>query len=196
MTILEELKHRLSRLADFVMAAFLAVIFITFLLQIFARYAPNLAFLVPIDGLAAWLSAIEPIGWTVNLISLLWVWLIFVGCAFGISEKEHVVFDVFLQAMPPRLNLMLSLVVAAILVFAMVYAFLPTWDAVFDSRLMELKKIQTLRVPLTGDKIPIKWLFAPFIIMMLALTVRYTVSVCKLARQFKHVDSPIEEEIR
>jgi len=70
---LEELKHRLSRLADFVMAAFLAVIFITFLLQIFARYAPNLAFLVPIDGLAAWLSAIEPIGWTVNLISLLWV---------------------------------------------------------------------------------------------------------------------------
>jgi len=117
LTILEELKHRLSRLADFVMAALLAVIFITFLLQIFARYAPNLAFLVPIDGLAAWLSAIEPIGWTVNLISLLWVWLIFVGCAFGISEREHVVFDVFLQAMPPRLNLMLSLVVAAILVF-------------------------------------------------------------------------------
>lgn len=142
MTILEELKHRLSRLADFVMAAFLAVIFITFLLQIFARYAPNLAFLVPIDGLAAWLSAIEPIGWTVNLISLLWVWLIFVGCAFGISEKEHVVFDVFLQAMPPRLSLILSLVVAAILVFAMVYAFLPTWDAIFGSRLMELKKFK------------------------------------------------------
>jgi TRAP-type C4-dicarboxylate transport system permease small subunit len=44
----EELRLRLSRLVEFAMAALLAAIFITFLLQIFARYAPNLAFLVPI----------------------------------------------------------------------------------------------------------------------------------------------------
>src|SRR5210317_609733 len=194
--MLEQFRLRLSRLTEFSMAALLAVIFITFLLQIFARYAPNLAFLVPIERFAVWLGGVEPIGWTVNLISLLWVWLIFIGCAFAISEKEHVVFDVFVQAMPPQLRLILRATVYVIIVCAMMYAFLPTWDAVFGSRLMELKKIQTLRVPVTGDKIPIKWLFAPFIIMMLALTVRYTVSVCKLARQFKHVDSPIEEEIR
>ena len=41
--MLEQFRLRLSRLAEFSMAALLAVIFITFLLQIFARYAPNLA---------------------------------------------------------------------------------------------------------------------------------------------------------
>ncbi|MDA8580579.1 TRAP transporter small permease subunit [Litoricolaceae bacterium] len=175
------------------MAALLAAIFITFLLQIFARYAPNLAFLVPIESLAVWLNGIEPIGWTVNLISLLWVWLIFIGCAFAISEKEHVVFDVFVQAMPLRLRLILGAVVSVIVVSAMVYAFLPTWDAVFGSRLMELKKIQTLRFPVTGDKIPIKWLFAPFIIMMLALVARYAVSAISLVRQVKYAGSSSEQ---
>jgi len=185
----EELRLRLSRLVEFAMAALLAAIFITFLLQIFARYAPNLAFLVPIESLAVWLNGIEPIGWTVNFISLLWVWLIFIGCAFAISEKEHVVFDVFVQAMPLRLRLILSAAVYVIIVCAMMYAFLPTWDAVFGSRLMELKKIQTLRVPVTGDKIPIKWLFAPFIIMMLALVARYAISAISLVRQVKYAGS-------
>ena len=194
--MLEEFRLRLSRLAEFVMAALLAVIFITFLLQIFARYAPNLAFLVPIEPLAVWISGIEPIGWTVNLISLLWVWLIFVGCAFAISEKDHVVFDVFLQAMPPRLRLFMSAVVSVIVVSAMAYAFLPTWEAVFGSRLMELKKIQTLRVPLTGDKIPIKWLFAPFIVMMLALIARYALRAVSLVRQVKYAGSLNEQRTR
>lgn len=194
--MLEQFRLRLSRLAEFSMAALLAVIFITFLLQIFARYAPNLAFLVPIERFAVWLGEVEPIGWTVNLISLLWVWLIFIGCAFAISDKDHVVFDVFVQAMPPRLRLILGAVVSVIVVSAMVYAFLPTWDAVFGSRLMELKKIQTLRVPLTGDKIPNKWLFAPFIVMMLALIARYTFSAISLVRQVKYADSLDEQQTR
>ena len=54
--MLEQFRLRLSRLAEFSMAALLAVIFITFLLQIFARYAPNLAFLVPIERFAVWLG--------------------------------------------------------------------------------------------------------------------------------------------
>ena len=38
---------------------------------------------------------------------------------------------------------------------------------------MDLKKIQTLRIPVTGGKIPIKWLFAPFVLMMAVVTLRY-----------------------
>lgn len=187
--MLTELRHRLSRLTEFLMAALLAVIFITFLLQIFARYAPNLAPLFPIDSVSGWLGEIKPIGWTVNLISLVWVWLIFVGCAFGVSERDHVVFDVFVQAMPQRLRLVMSIVVAMILILAMIYAFGPTWDAIFGSRLMELKKIQTLRIPLTGDKIQIKWLFAPFILLMLALIVRYAFRIVTVMRQFRFSNS-------
>ncbi len=62
---------------------------------------------------------------------------------------------------------------ALIMVAAMLYSLVPTWDAIFGSRLMELKKIQTLRIPITGDKIPIKWLFAPYIMLMIVITLRY-----------------------
>ena len=38
---------------------------------------------------------------------------------------------------------------------------------------MDLKKIQTLRMPITGDKIPIKWLFASYITLMIVVILRY-----------------------
>ena len=171
----QAMKLWLHRAANLVAASLLAVIFVTFLLQIFARYAPNLAFLMPVGFLANWMSSIEPIGWTVNLISLLWVWLIFFGCAFVISDRDHVIFDVFLHAMPHKIGRVMRVAVAMIIVFAMIYALAPRWDAVFENRLMDLKKIQTLRIPFTGDKIAIKWLFAPFILMMCVLIVRYLV---------------------
>ena len=77
--MIDKLKLWSSRLANFVLATVLAVIFVTFLAQIFARYAPKIATAVPLSAVSQWLwlASIEPIGWTVNLISLLWVWLIF-----------------------------------------------------------------------------------------------------------------------
>ena len=60
------------------------------------------------------------------------------------------------------------------MIFALLWSFLPTWDAIFGSRLMELKKIQTLRIPVTGDKIQIKWLFASYITLMIVVLLRYT----------------------
>ena len=166
-----------NRLANFALASTLAIIFITFLAQIFARYAPKLALFIPFENLALWLGSIEPIGWTVNLISLLWVWLIFLGCSLVVRERDHVVFDVFTQAMTPKWSLVCRIVVALTVVVAMLWSFTPVWDAIFGSRLMDLKKIQTLRVPITGDKIAIKWLFAPYVILMLALIVRYALIV-------------------
>lgn len=50
-----------TRCAEFIAAMALAAIFATFLLQILFRYMPFL----------------EPIGWSVVLISLLWVFVIF-----------------------------------------------------------------------------------------------------------------------
>ena len=85
--MIEKLKLWSNRFVNFILAAALAIIFVTFLTQIFARYAPKLAVFVPVENLALWLASIEPIGWTVNLISLLWVWLIFLGCSFVVRER-------------------------------------------------------------------------------------------------------------
>ncbi len=146
-----------TRGTEFIAAMILAAIFVTFLLGILFRYTPFL----------------EPIGWSVVLISLLWVWLIFFGCAFVVREQDHVTFDVLYLSVPRRLRKVFALITAALMIVAFVWSFPAIWDAIFANRLMELKKIQTLRVPLTGGKIPIKWLFAPFVLMMIVVTLRY-----------------------
>ena len=178
----ETILKRISRVAEFIAAMALAAIFIIFLLQIFTRYAPKIAWLMPVPIIHEWMMALEPIGWTVNLISLLWVWLIFFGCAFFVRESDHVAFDVFFQAVSRSWQRYLAMMTALIMVVAMIYSFGPTWDAIFGSRLMELKKIQTLRVPITGDKIPIKWLFAPYVLLMIVITLRYLWRGVALAR--------------
>ncbi|WP_438955015.1 TRAP transporter small permease [Cognatiyoonia sp.] len=146
-----------TRGAEFIAAMCLAAIFVTFLLQIVFRYVPFL----------------EPIGWSVVLISLLWVFVIFFGCSFIVRESDHVTFDILYLAATPKARRVLALITAVLMVVAMMYSLPSVWDTVFANRLMELKKIQTLRVPITGGKIPIKWLFAPFVMMMIVVTFRY-----------------------
>jgi len=146
-----------TRGAEFIAAMSLAAIFITFLLQIVFRYVPFL----------------EPIGWSVVLISLLWVFVIFFGSSFIVQEKDHVTFDVLYLAVPRNVRKVLALITAVLMVAAMLYSLPAVWETVFANRLMELKKIQTIRVPFTGGKIPIKWLFAPFVMMMIVVTIRY-----------------------
>ena len=67
----------------------------------------------------------------------------------------------------------LALITAVLMIVAMLYSLPAIWETVFENRLMNLKKIQTIRVPITGDKIAIKWLFAPFVMMMIVVTLRY-----------------------
>lgn len=163
----------LTRGCEFIAAMILAAIFIIFLLQIFARYTSKIAWLIPIEQLSNWMLTVEPIGWTINLISLLWVWLIFFGCSFVVRERDHVTFDILYLALPDHLRRISIIVISLIMIFALLWSFLPTWDSIFGSRLMDLKKIQTLRMPITGDKIPIKYLFASYITLMIVVILRY-----------------------
>ena len=146
-----------TRGAEFIAAMALAAIFVTFLLQILFRYVPFL----------------EPIGWSVVLISLLWVFVIFFGCAFIVRESDHVTFDVLYLGVPRPARKFLALITAVLMIVAMLYSLPAVWETVFDNRLMNLKKIQTIRVPITGGKIAIKWLFAPFVMLMIVVTLRY-----------------------
>ncbi len=154
---MKKLQEWFTRGAEFIAAMSLAAIFFTFLLQILFRYVPFL----------------EPIGWSVVLISLLWVFVIFFGCAFIVRESDHVAFDVLYLAVPRHVRKVLALVSAVLMVIAMLYSLPAMWETVFANRLMDLKKIQTIRMPITGDKIAIKWLFAPFVMLMIVATLRY-----------------------
>jgi len=56
------------------------------------------------------------------------------------------------------------------------------WDAIFANRLMDLKKIQTLRMPISGDKIAVKWLFASIALLMVVTIVRYAYRLYSISR--------------
>lgn len=170
--MLNILMKRLSRVAEAIAAVALAAIFIVFLLQIFTRYSGKLSQWMPVENLSLWMSEIEPLRWTVYLISLLWVWLIFLGCSFVVRERDHVAFDIFYQAAPPRLRKFMTILGAIILIAVMLISLPATWDAIMANRLMELKKLQTLRLPITGNKIAIKWLFFPYLVLMALLIIR------------------------
>jgi len=170
--MLNILMKRLSRVAEAIAAIALAAIFIVFLLQIFTRYSGKISQWMPVENLSLWMSEIEPLRWTVYLISLLWVWLIFLGCSFVVRERDHVAFDILYQAAPPRLRKIMTILGAIILIAVMLISLPATWDAIMANRLMELKKLQTLRLPITGDKISIKWLFFPYLVLMALLIIR------------------------
>jgi TRAP-type C4-dicarboxylate transport system permease small subunit len=89
----------LSRRAENVLAAMLAVIFVAFLLQIAFRYLLGL-----------------PIGWTHEVSVILWVWLVLWGAAFVVSEREEIRFDIIYGSVGPRARRIMAIVTAFALV--------------------------------------------------------------------------------
>lgn len=134
-------------------ASFLAAMFITFLLQIFSRYVLK-----------------TPFGWTLELCLILWVWIVFFGCAFLVRENDHVTFDIFYLSAPRRVQKVLALISAAAIATGMLYAFLPTWDYI---DWMKMRKTTTVRNPLDGNKIPMRTIFSIYALFMLVVAARY-----------------------
>lgn len=142
-----------SRGTEAIAAAMLAAMFFTFLLQIFSRYVLQ-----------------APFGWTLELCLILWVWIVFFGCAFIVRERDHVTFDIFYLAAPRRIRQALALISAAAIAAGMVWSFLPTWDYI---DFLRLRGTSTVRLPITGDRIPMRTIFSVYAIFMAVIALRY-----------------------
>jgi len=71
----------LRRAAEAVGVTVFAAMFLTFLLQVFMRYALN-----------------RPLGWTDELTLVLYPWAVFWACAFIVRFRDHVAFDLLYHA--------------------------------------------------------------------------------------------------
>lgn len=142
-----------TRGAEFIAASMLAAVFLTFLVQIFTRYVLR-----------------NPLGWTLEFTLILWVWIVFLGNAFIVRERDHVTFDIFYSIAPRRIRQGLALVSAAAIVLGMLWALLPTWDYI---DWMKIRKTTTVRNPLTGAKIPMRTIFSVYALFMVAVALRY-----------------------
>lgn len=176
------MKHTLkwlSRFAEICAGAMLAAIFGTFLLQIGSRYLPKIVSYFGLAETFPILGTIAPLGWTLELIGILWVWIIFFSCAFIVREHEHVKFDIIYLAVPTKVRRIFALISAASIVAGMIYAFLPTWDYI---DFMRMRRTSSVHNPFTGDRIPLRTIFSIYAVFMIAVAVRYAVQFLTVLR--------------
>jgi len=78
-----QLRDFLYRRAENILALVLASLFVSFLIQIVFRYVLNL-----------------PLGWTVEYVSIAWLWGILFGYAFVVREQDVIRLDIVYAAVP------------------------------------------------------------------------------------------------
>ncbi|OAN77986.1 C4-dicarboxylate ABC transporter permease [Jannaschia sp. EhC01] len=168
--MIEKIRTWVTTGADAIAGAMLAAMFATFLLQIGSRYSPQIIASLGWAETVPWLGTIAPLGWTLELCLILWIWIVFFGCGFCVRDKDHVTFDILYLAAPRGPRRVMALVGAAAIVGGMVWSFLPMWDYV---DFMRIRRTSSVENPFTGDKIRLKWIFIIYMVFMAALIARY-----------------------
>lgn len=136
----------MQRRAENVLAALLGVMFFAFVVQIVFRYFFNL-----------------PIGWTIELTVVTWLWLVLWGAAFVVKESEEIRIDL-VTSMAGRRGRMVMALVAGVAIVALYAVSLPaSWSYV---SFMKVEKSSYL-------KIPMNWLYSIFLIFVVAVIIRY-----------------------
>ena len=141
----------LQKTSNFIIASMLAVLFFTFLFQIFSRYILK-----------------SPFGWTLELCLILWVWIVFFGCAFVVKEKDHVTFDILYYATSLKTRYFFSIISALAIILIMGWSFLPTLDYI---DWMKMRKTTTVKI--FNNKIPLSYIFSIYGIFLLSVIIQY-----------------------
>jgi TRAP-type C4-dicarboxylate transport system permease small subunit len=134
------------RRAENILAAMLAVMFASFIIQIIFRYLINL-----------------PIGWTQELTVVLWIWLVLWGAAFVIRETEEVRFDIIYGAASARARRIMGVVTAVGLV-ALYGVSLPAVEDYVAFMKVERSAYLKIRLDL---------LFSIYVVFVIAIIARY-----------------------
>ena len=134
----------LKRGADAVGAGLFAALFLTFIVQITARFAFN-----------------RPLPWTDELAVILYIWAILWAAAFMVPAREHVVFDLVYNTMGKRTRRTMLLLGSVMIAGLAAWALPGSWDYVhFMAR---------EGTPVLG--LPFMWVYIPFVLLLAALVV-------------------------
>lgn len=137
--------------ANMVAAGMLAAIFVTFLIQIAARYLLT-QFGIQLE-----------LGWTIELNLTLWLWLVLFACAFVLHERDHVKFDLIYSHGSMQRKRVFAVLSALSIVMALVAAMPDTWDYV---SFYKIKKSPTMRIRLN-------YVFSIYLVFAGVIALRY-----------------------
>ena len=121
---MKNIQTGLRHFAEVVAAAMMALMFMTFVLQILVRYSARL------EWLPDYLPFLDPTGygWTLEFCLLLWVWLVFWGNAFVVRESDHVTFDILYHAVSPKIRRWFIIISGIAICVGLILSVEPTWS--------------------------------------------------------------------
>jgi TRAP-type C4-dicarboxylate transport system permease small subunit len=145
----------LWRRAENVLAGFLAVMFIAFLVQIVFRYFFDFE-----------------TGWTSELTVVMWLWLVLWGAALVLKESEEIRIDLVTSSVGRRTRLVMA-VIAAVAVIVLYSMSLPATTSYVT--FMKVEKSSYLKIRMDA-------LFSIYILFVIAVIVRYVWLLVALLR--------------
>lgn len=124
---LKQIRDWLARRAENLLALLLLSMFVTFLLQIVFRYFLSL-----------------PVGWTVEWVSIAWLWGILFGYGFVVRETDVIHLDVLYDAMPRWVRRSFDVITGLIVAGVFAWTLPATWDYV---DFMKIERTAYMRWP-------------------------------------------------
>ncbi len=146
---LNQIRIVLGKGAEMIVAALLFSMFATFLLQIFFRFFTDL-----------------PVGWTVEWVTIAWLWGILFGFAFVVRESDIIRLDVLYSALPRRARRVMDVITGLTLAGVFLYTLPACWDYI-DFMMRERTAYMRL---------PFFWVFIIYIPFALSVVVRGLIS--------------------
>ena len=135
----------LRKIANAIGGLLFLALFLTFLIQIAARFGFN-----------------QPLPWTDELAVILYLWVILWSCAFVVPEKEHVMFDLIWNSVNPTTRRLMRMVGHTLIGGLSIAAIPASWEYVHF-----MARENTAVLGLSFE-----WVFLPFVLLLASLAAR------------------------
>ncbi len=135
----------LRKIANAIGGLLFLALFLTFLIQIAARFSFN-----------------QPLPWTDELAVILYLWVILWSCAFVVPEKEHVMFDLIWNSASPATRRLMRMVGHTLIGGLSIAAIPASWEYVHF-----MARENTAVLGLSFE-----WVFLPFVLLLVSLAAR------------------------
>ncbi|MEX0348927.1 MAG: TRAP transporter small permease [Paracoccaceae bacterium] len=175
----------LRRSAEYFVGALMALMFLTFILQVTIRYTARLQWI----GEAVPLLEPSRYGWTLEFCLVLWLWIIFVGCALVVRDQDHVTFDILYNTVSPRMRRWFLIIGAVVISVGLALSIEPTWS---KFHILRLKKTATLS-QMVGDWIRMRDIYSVYMLFLVVVSLRYALTAW---RAFRDPRDPAEHHLQ
>jgi len=139
--------RHMRRLAEFIMAALMATMFIAFIAQVVFRYVLNL-----------------PLAWSDEICNFIWLWGILWGAAFVMKNHEDMRFDMLYNLMPRAIKRSLTALSSFAIVILLLASLPATWSFI---DFMKVEKSAALGIPMN-------LVFGLYLVFIVAMCVRHS----------------------